>query len=244
MISDLQLQKGSPIDVGLCKVYPLTLGEITDFVGENKYNQLLSSLLIDKSSLNLDDVSKEEKEIFDKLTTYEIIILHSFRDEEMRKVFIKSFSLFLREEIHYHQEGFFYIGELTDNRIITKENFEQIKQILKKQNYLQDAEDDFKPANEKTIELYEKMKKIKEKLKKKNPDDGLKLSDIVSIVATYSNDISILTVWNLTIYQLYESYLRLIMWDNYHTSYMHLPHMDEEDRKSMIHWASKLKQNK
>lgn len=245
MISELQLQKGNPIDIGICKVYPLTVGEITD-VGDSQYNQYLSSLLIDKSSLNMDDASKEVTEVFDKLTTFEIIILHIYHDESMQKVFTDSLSFFLRENVEYHPNGFFYLGEVEDNRIISKDNFELIKEIIKKQNYLQDDENEHKPANDKAAELIAKIKKIKDKLKKQNTDEGLKLSDIVSIVANYSNDINILTVWNLTIYQLYESYLRLIMWDNYHTSYMHLPHMDEEDRNSLQenHWAKKLKQIK
>lgn len=243
MISDLQLQKGNPIDIGLCKIYPLTLGEITD-LGENLYNQYLSVLLIDKSSLNFDDASPEQKEVLNKLTPYEIINLHISLEESMKDIFTNSLSLFLREKVEYHYSGFFYLGKLKDNRKITDDDFNKIKEIIKKQNYLKDEEDDFKPANDKTIELFEKMKKIKDKLKKQNSDKGLKLSDIVSIVASYSNDINIFTVWNLKIYQLYESYLRLIMWDNYHTTHMHLPHMDEEGKDSLVHWASELKQIK
>lgn len=239
MISQLKLQRGSAISVGeLCKVHPLLLDEISE-IEEEKYNQYINILMIDKSTVNRDEISDEQ---YRNLTSYYVLVSYSHHDEMIRIMTEEALSIFLKEQVTYHSEGYFFIGEKSEQRIIDSNSYEEIKSVVRKQNYLQEkeVEKEFKPANDKAAEIIEKMKKAKEKMQKQNSDEGLNLSDIISIVANHSEDINILTVWNLTVYQLYECYLRLIMWDEYHTTNLHLPHMDEEARKSFKHWARKI----
>jgi uncharacterized protein (UPF0147 family) len=243
MISECKLLKGSHIDIGICKVYPLTLDEIVDEIGEIQYNQLLSVLMLDKSTLNPKvAITPQEKEDFKKLTSYNVLAIHSYHDDTMREMITSAFSIFLKENVSYHKDGYFYIGDKINSRKISSEGFELIKKILIKQNYLENSQKDtsYKPANDRAKQLLEKIKAAKEKLQKQNKEEGLHLSDVISIVSTYSNDINILSVWNLTIYQLYESYLRIIMWDEYHNNLLLLPHVSDNNSVNMKHWASKL----
>lgn len=245
MISTLSLQKGSPINIGICKIHPLTLDEIEQ-LGEFKYNQFLHYLMLDKTSFDLQNVNEEELEKIKQMTTYDIMLIHSYRIVEIRELICEALSTFIRETVNYSpfDGGYFYVGEDEFDKVITSEIYEDIKHVLQKQNYLQDKkeEKEFKPANDKAAELAEKMKKMKEKLKKQNSEEGLHLSDIVSIVANYSNDVNILTVWKLNIFQLHEALVRISMWDDYHDKRMILPHMDEGGRKSLDlkHWATKI----
>nr|BDD47805.1 hypothetical protein 6 [Bacillaceae bacterium] len=243
MINRLLLLKGEPIPIeDLCTVHPLRLEEIS-VIGEETYNQYLSLLMIDKSALQVNHITDpDEIAELNKITGLDILIMYGKNQDEMCSLTCKALSTFLKEDVSYSPLGYFFIGDFIEDRIITYPLFEQIKTILKKQNYLNDKQEEkeFKPANDKASELIEKMKKVKEKMKNQNNEDGLALSDIVSIVSTYSSDINILTVWNLTIFQLYETYLRLIMWDEYHTNHFHLPHMDENARKDFKHWANKI----
>jgi hypothetical protein len=239
MMGDLELLSGLPVDIGICKINPLTLGEIVN-MGEMTYNQYLTALMLDRKSLDPSlSMTPEEVEQFNKLTSYEVLIIHAHRDEFMRSLISTSLSLFLKEQVTYDIGGYFYLGN-DENRIITSEQFDQIKLILQKQNFLENkVEKEFKPADERTRLIMEKMQKAKEKIQKQKQDDGLTLADIVSIVSTYSNSINILNVWNLTVYQLYQLYMRLIMWDEYHLNFTLLPHVDSKDLK-LQHWASKL----
>lgn len=243
MMGELELLRGKPILIGLCKIHPLTLGEIVD-MGEMTYNQYLSSLMMDKNSLDLSNLTDDEFEQVNKLTEYEVIVIHCLRDEFIREIITSSFSTFLKEKVTFHEQGFFYIDQLSDERFILAEQFEQIKLILQKQNYLQTKKEEkqLKPADERTRLLMEKMQKAKEKVQKQKKDDGLLLSDIVSIVSTYSN-INLLDIWNLKIYQLYEIYLRIIMWDEYHNNYILLPHVSDSSTLNLKHWASSTKLN-
>jgi hypothetical protein len=249
----MTLLRGNPISLdNMCKVYPLKLEKVEE-IGEDKYNQYLSVLMLDKSSLNIpSSIDERELEEINKLSSYDILLIHAYRDEYIRRTMEDALSVFLKETILYlrdseYPNGCFFIIDFQDigqRKEIKSDTFDLIKKALKKQNYLNDEEKkDFKPANDKAKELIEKMQKVKEKLKKNNNEDGLNLSDIISIVSAYSPDINILTVWDLTVYQLYESYIRLIMWDQYHNDHIHLPHMDENDRKSLKHWATKTKIN-
>lgn len=240
MISELELLAGVPKDIGVCKVYPLSIGDIVK-IGEETYNEYLSVLMFDKDSLNLETATQDELDEINNTSNYEILLSFCLHDEPLRKNLMKAFCVFLMEEINYHQNGFFYIGELKNGRIIQPNDFEKIKVILQKQNYLQEKKKEFKSANDKTAAIKEKMRQAKERIQKLKKDDQIGLSDIVSIVSTYSNDINVLSVWKLTIYQLYMCYMRISIWDEYHCNFTLLPHV--EDKKGLNldkHWSTKL----
>lgn len=240
MISELSLQRGMPIDIGICKVYPLSLDEIVH-IGDFMYSQYLSAIMIDRNVLNTDGIKTPEQiEEFNKITPFKTLHMVARNDEFRRQLFIQALSVFTRDSVSYHDADFFYFGEFNEHRVLNEEAFELIRLIIQKQNYIEVKEEkQFKPANDKTKEILEKMKKAKEKIQKQKKDDSIGLSDIVSIVATYSN-VDILNVWNLTIYQLYEIYLRIILWDEYHNSYTLLPHVSDQSSLNLKHWTSKL----
>lgn len=237
MISEMELLKGKPIDLGVCKVYPLTLNEIVDMT-EEKYNQALSLITFNKNRLQIND------EELNKLTDYEILLAYCYHQSDFRELFFESVETFLKEPIHLHELGFFYLGDLEEQRIIDENVLKQIQEVIRKQNFLSTEKTEFKPANDKAAELIEKIKKVKEKLAKQNRDNELNLSDIVSIVACYSDGINMFNVWDLTIYQLYITYMRLIMWDEYHTKYILLPHVTDSTSLDLKHWATKINLNK
>lgn len=238
MINEMDLLKGKPIDLGVCKVHPLTLNEIVE-ITEDKYNQSLSLMTFNKSRL---DIQNDE---LDQLTDYQILFAYCYHQQDFREMFFESANLFFKEPIHMHELGFFYLGDLKEQRIIDEVTMKQIQEIIKKQNFLSTEEEKaMKPANEKAAELIEKMKKIKEKLAKQNREDELRLSDIISIVACYSDGINLFNVWDLTVYQLYIAYLRLIMWDDYHSKYILLPHVIDSSSLDLKHWATKINLNK
>lgn len=236
MISEMELLKGKPIDLGICKVYPLTLNEIVDMT-EEKYNQALSIITFDKSRLEIND------EELNQLTDCQVLLLYCYHNHEIRDLFFECVEIFLKEPIHLHESGFFYLGDLEEQRIIDEKVLKQIQEVVKKQNFLSTEKTEFKPANDKAAELIEKIKKVKEKLAKQNRDNELNLSDIISIVSCYSDGINIFNVWDMTIYQLYIAYMRLLMWDEYHTKFILVPHAENPNDylMSLKHWGTKIK---
>lgn len=240
-MNELKLLKGAPIEIGYSlKVYPAKIEEITE-IGEEIYNSYVSAIMIDKSVLNNVNENQMPKEILDglyKCSDLEFILYLSLTDRVILKAFMEALSLFLKCDIRFNQELGIIISHNENEIVLNDEIFNEFKKVVVKQNFLKDGEKSkFKPANDKARALLEKLNKAKEKIQKQNKEDGLSLKDIVSIVATYSNDINILSVWNLTVYQLFVCYMRLIMWDDYHNKYQLIPHSSDIESLDLKHWA-------
>lgn len=230
---ELKVLKGDPIDVGIGKIHPLTLGEIAE-IGTLKYNQILSVITFKPA----EDVVFEGH----KLTPLEVAIIYCFQQNEFKELFLCGLNKLFKESVSLHGDGFFYLGKLEEQRFVDNAVFDQIIAIVKKQNFLKEAEEekDFKPLNDKARELQEKLKAIKSKLKQQNSDEGLSICDLISIVSAYTPNINLLSVWDLTIFQLYNLYLRLIMKDTYETNFGVYLQGADPGNLDLKHWARKI----
>lgn len=241
-INELKLLKGDPIEVVKdLYVYPLKLKEIAE-IGEEEYNSLLSTIMLNKSILSKlegNDVPKSEIEKLYELNDLEFILCISLYFPHFFQKFIQGLAIFLKSNIEVTPDmDVIVINEDKYKFHLDNQLFLSIKQVIAKQNYIKHQnETSYKPANAKAQALLEKMNKIKENIQSKNKEEGLSLKTVISIVSNYSENLNMFSIWDLTVYQLYESYSRLILWDNYHSQYMHLPHMDESGIKNLKHWA-------
>jgi hypothetical protein len=227
----MDLQAGDTISIGKFKVKPLRLKEIKQ-IREANYNYLLSALLIDKEQL------KDKPEYDAKESIYEIVLEIAKEDMMFQAILLEALKTFTDEEFRLTDEGLVFLYQDDEEILVTEEDFINIRSVVRKQNYIfDDDKDAFNPANEKAKQLRERLNKIKGDMQKKNKTEGLKLTDIISIVSAYSKSINIFNIWDLTIYQLHEEYLRLIIWDNYHVSEMHRPHMESDAQKNIKHWS-------
>lgn len=230
---ELKLSRGKPIPVdSLGYLYPLTLDEISE-IGEYKYNQYIFSTNLKKENFGLEN---------EEITQFELTFLYCRQDESFRKMFLDSFSCFFRERVYYHENGFFYLGIPEENMVIGLDKFDEILKIIKKQNFVNDKEkeEEFNPADERTKELIDKLKYFRQLVKEQNQEKGLNLNDITQIVAAHSPNINIFNVWDLTVYQLYTLYIRLMMKENFGLEYAkYVQGGDPKDLK-LDHWASKI----
>ena len=231
---ELKLTRGSPIkieNVGI--LYPLTLGEISD-IGEMKYNKYIFSTNLKKENFGLEN---------EEITPFELTFIYCRQDESFKEMFLDALSYFFREKVYYHENGFFYLGTLEENKFIGINEFDEILRVVKKQNFINDKEkvEEFnQPTSEKARELIEKLKYFRQKVKEKNQEKGLDLSDIISIVAAHSGNINIFNVWDLTVFQLYTLYIRLMMKENFGLEYSKYIQGEDPKNLKLDHWASKL----
>lgn len=232
-IDELKILHGLPIDLGYLRIHPLTCHEVSA-IGEDRYNQMLNLVLVKDTGIRVGDRAIGE---------YETALIYCHEDDRFRQAYSEAWSTFLKEPFHYDEEGFFYVGERRDGRVIYKETFDRMAAVVKKQNFIKmvEPERDYKPHNEKAKQLMDQMKAIKEKINKQNNEKGLDLADIISIVASYGGNLNIFTVWDMTIYQLYMTYMRLIMKDNYESNFYLLPHTSKPESLDLSHWATKIK---
>lgn len=232
---ELKLLRGKPIEIdGVGILHPLTLGEIEE-IGEIQYNKQIFI-----ATFKQDDIVIEGH----TLTPFESVSVYLFQDESFREVFIDSMSKFFKEEVHYHRDsGFFYLGSLEEPRVVSEVKYNEIVDVIKRQNFIkskQEEKEEFNPHDDKARELYEQLKKFRQKVKEQNQEKGLDLSDIIRIVSAYSGNINIFNVWNLTVYQLYALYISLMMKENYDAQYYLLPHVSDQKSLDLKHWARKL----
>lgn len=235
---DLKCILGLPIQIeNICSVYPLTINEIAE-MGEGQYRQLLGVYSFDKSSCG--DLSLRLGDSFDN---YQVMCLICTQAEDFRNLIIKSLSLFLKEKIIFDNDDkidSFFIMKDTKKILINSELFYQIKEIVDKQNFINEDKSEKKYLNSKAKEIADKLNKLRQEHATK---DNFLLSDVISILANYSKNINYSNVKELTIFQLYTSYIRLFMWDKYHLNFTLLPYSSENDKLLEHHWSEKVNKN-
>ena len=198
---NLKLLAGMPIDINnLGILTPLKLKEITN-IGESNYNELLSVLLIDKE--NIEGLNDQE------ISNLELLMVYSYQNFEFREKVLKSLKLFFNKEFFMSNEGLFYCEDL----IIDKEPFDDFQYALKCANHIEiKKEPEYVPGNERARKFMEKLKLNKQNIKK---PETMNLHSIISGVAWKSNNMNIIEIFKLTIYQLYDAFYRLENIDNY-----------------------------
>lgn len=233
----LQLLAGLPIEIkNIGKIHQLKLKEIA-VIGEQKYNEYLSVISFNKSSLSIPIDDEKQKEEIDKLTDFQIILFLCLQDENFRNILLKSLKFFFKKEVYFdNQIGFFVFGKVKITKkkinikkiikpqklqkkkckykkVITENKFNEIKNVIKQSNCLRELEkeEEIKPGNERAKKFIEMLKLKKQNAPKTN---DINLISIISSIAWRSH-IGINSVWDLTIYQLYDAFYRLDVIDNY-----------------------------
>ncbi len=246
MVSHMRLLSGKPFKVGELTFYQPTINQVDD-MGEEMYSNLYQSLLIDKNHLK--DNPDFNQDFINSSSDFQIFMKLNLEDQMFREIIKHTLHLFTGEDFFYDGDYLKAIVSTEDSPIdvyLDEKLFFDLRSVVRQINYIPDkAEGAFKPANSKAEELKQRLEKAKQKVKEDNKENGLRLSDIVSIVSSYSNDLNIFNVWDLTIFQLFESYVRILVWDEYHIGQQHSPHMDENSRKelSKSHWVKQVSPN-
>jgi len=201
---ELKLLKGSSYFVDGIEIKPFTIGEIVE-IGYEKYYQLLNIFILDVEDI-LNNIPKELNDI----TVFDLFLKSG--SQELFEALINAISLFLRVE-NSNEFGIDNEYNIIINKYkINNSNWSQICDIIQMQNCIKKEKESYNPANEEAKKIIERIKA----LKKENPiKESITLSSMISGVSWKSNNINILNIWDLTIYQLYDALNRLNLIDNY-----------------------------
>lgn len=222
----LQIFEGSPIEIYnssepfnyICSVYPVTIRQ-TVKIKYSKYNLLLMNLVARPEDFGL------PIENINGITTYEIIVSNIlYGDNIYRLMIIEALEFFLHENIIFSPDlNVFYIGDISENRIIDKNIFEKIVQILKIQNCVRNGvvDDEFKNcANSKAEEIKRKILKGRQSIIVNK--DMPTFKDLISVLAANGNNLNILNIWDLTIYSFNDQFSRMQMIEEYNLNFRSL----------------------
>ena len=205
----LKLLSGTPIEFYDFYIYHPQLLDIAE-IGEEKYNQYLSSILVDKQDLEIKD---------DEINNFQFLLVICYQDPVFEKVFRESLSFFLTEDKNdrfYLDYKNLVIKNFDNDSIINEKQFDEFKQMIRKVNYLPEKKksEEYNPANDAAKKFIEKQKKKQKKYQEIKSKEEATLYDIVSAVA-WKSHIGVKGVWNLTIFQLYDAFERLNIIDHY-----------------------------
>ncbi|MFF2093517.1 hypothetical protein [Paenibacillus sp. NPDC058174] len=233
MSNELNYLSGLPVHINEIPIYPLSLKEIAG-LGEPLFNIYLGCLLINDN--HIPELKKLNIDVFDYLC-----VLSTLKYED-GLIFKSALELVTKCKIEVQIIDDKVHMLLDEKFILDRKTFSLIQLVIREQYFLSDSTPNhkFNPANDKARELKEKLDKIKNKLSKDNKDNQINLNDIISIVASYTPNLNILDVWNLTVYQLYHLYIRLIMKDTYESEFQQLLQGADPKKLTLKHWIAKV----
>ncbi len=159
-----------------------------------------------------ESLSDEQRQ---NITLYDIIV----DDDSLRKTYQEIFNFFFVEAVVYNDGLFFLLKSSTDIAndniigVINRDIFPQVIDLIQQIcciNEKDESPENLKFKSEKARARYMKMLEA-EKAKKtsKKADNNLSLPNIISAVSNMHPSISIISIWDLTIFQLIDSFIRL-----------------------------------
>lgn len=237
----LLLQSGESIYINsLVKdVKPLTLRQIIKY----GYSNYLTKLQL--MTLEANDLLGEKLEGFD-VNVFDIYV--ELSGDEIRQEVESALELFFQDKVIIDkEEKIIIIGDDVETaRVIDRDNFDLVREVIKFQNCIKVVGKDaivVQEESEAVRRIREKLQKGKEtvaKIKREEDDSevDIDISDIISAVSSKSNSLNKITVYDLTLYQLYEEIKRLEMIDQYYLGIKSL--MAGAKEVNLKHWSNKL----
>lgn len=273
----LKLLSGDKFNVGSINIVPYNLWEVKDY-GYSSYMDNIKWITVGIDDFLESFVDEQKREILkeqsSKLKSFDFYV--KFGGKEFQEILIISLCMIFRTDdvkiiddssvaIDFEKNGFIVEDdkgnkvidiEALDNAdeskviLITRDNFDEIVEIVKYQNYLASPDKDSKenksnPVDEATRKLMEQMEANREKVaKKKKFHEGKDereqpdIYDIISAVSAKSNSINKFNIWELTLYELYDEYSRLELFEEYKINIKAM--MAGAEKIDLRNWSSKL----
>lgn len=209
---------------------PPKLIDIRKKIGIDTYNVFLSLTKLTPKKYYVDVCKKTEywetltkKEKMD-ITLYDVVIDNT----PLMYQYISMFSFFFKEDVYIKEYSFILLNpeithkfqkdeiQLQENEligIINAKNFDDILYLIRQICYIQNDDEDekrIKFKNKKAKKLWDKMQNSPQMKKtKKDSEQTYSMGNIVSAVAYKNPSTDIVSIWNWTVFQLYDQFTRI-----------------------------------
>lgn len=199
-VCPMRLMHGLPIVINEhCSIRQPQLKEIDAF-GYDRYRYVLSTFLVKKTDL-LKTLGAEDGPEFDAYSVYDMMIAIP----ELRATLMESLGFFVVEPITYKQDQI-----LSGGYALSKTDLEDISEAVMQLSYIEhDSQEQHQFASEKARRIWEKCQKGKAQMRKASKQDiNMELPNLIGAVAARSGGYTLLNIWDLTVYQLYDQFTR------------------------------------
>lgn len=178
-----------------------------------------------------------QSEYFDSLDTEQKLSIHLFdliaADEQLVGLIELALGFFFVDYVRYSSKQQVFLTfngskDANDNLIVTgvinRNVWSEVCDIIMQRNFIQNNIEDYSNVkSSKAKKILEKLmagrKKKQENAAKTNPD--VEFGNVISVVASLSVNTNLIDIWDFTVYQLWDSYMRLkinVMFDIQKTS--------------------------
>lgn len=184
-------------------------------IGINTYQFYLTILQMDVKTYfkiigqtqQYDALSEEQKQQFN---SFDLLTMN----EQSITLLQTALNFFMKEEVVYSPQGNCLLVQEHNAVVgmITRELYPQICDIICQRNCIKTDREEAsaKVRSKKAMEILKKLQKGRaEKAKQTKPDRNMELGNIISAVANKSHSLNILNIWDLTVFQLWDCFLRL-----------------------------------
>ena len=197
-----------------------TLKEIRS-IGYDNYQLYLNLFLMTPKSFY---ETIQQSEYYDSLSVEQQAALSIFdlmtEHDSFRTMLENALNFFMKEQVHYHAEiHAFYTYEKDEDKntdknpvgMIHKNIWPALCKIVLQRNNMKPPKNDITQAkNQRALAIMKKLQEGRDKQNIKNKSDkNMELGNIISAIANRHESLNILNIWDLTIYQLWDSFHRL-----------------------------------
>lgn len=209
LISREDLFLGAPYEIkGVCKVYQLTINEIREAMGIEKYQYFINLLVMEEEELK--ELIKKKTGVLPpdfNMTVFQYLMMSAALDQSFFLDFKQGISTFIKEKILISpKRQMIIVGDPKERRIITEKEFNEMGLALRYFNNLRIKEPP--PENETAMQKRFRLKReererVKEQTQKKQAEeDGTDFSDIMSSLCVMNVGITPLNIGQYTMYQI------------------------------------------
>ena len=245
----LKFLKGSPVFIeDICAVFPATLGEIVN-EGYDTFQQYLGVLTATKPTTKLDS-DKELKELMDKLTDFQYILLMANLDPQVHTLLKRGFKFFTHEDAIFSMDpAQIIIGPLDEQHIMNEGNFYDFQRLLKRMYFLEiDQEeiiiyDDDPPMTKKLkMQMRENREKVRRAKAKKSKQDGtdMQMSDLIASLTLNNCGLNILNIWDVTYYAFHDQLKRMGWRDQFNINQKAALAGAKLNKSQLKHWMRSI----
>ena len=245
----LKFLKGSPVFIeDICAVFPATLGQIVD-EGYDQFQQYLGALTASKPTTKLDN-DKELRELMEKLTDFQYILLMANLDPQVHKILKRGFKFFTHEDAIFSLEpAQIIIGPIEEKHLMVESNFYDFQRLLKRMYFLEtEGEEiiiyDDDPPMTKKLKMQmranrEKVRKAKAKKAQQEKTD-MQLSDLIASLTLNDCGLNIHNIWDITYYAFHDQLKRMGWRDQFNINQKAALAGAKLNKSQLKHWMRSI----
>ncbi len=188
----------------------------TTGIGINVYNSYIRILAADKDNLidAVSAVSNKQAAMLkqrDNFKTLDVVSLYPYYVQLVES----ALRFFIAEDLTWSKDGHFVVSEKSDGDTqyigkIDRENYDKVRNVILQMNYIDDGKEGkvITYSTKRARDRWAYAEKYLKETENDEQNESLRLGNIISKLSVMSSGYTLLNIYDLTIYQLYDQFFQ------------------------------------